>query len=591
MSKGNKRLRSLRWQVSTLLLLSTLTAVFMAALTGLLLTAATSGPTLSVLGEVGTISTVIDDIQSRVMSWEQAPTQQQWSQIKEKFSVIDSRLDTIGEFAKESRGELDMYRRSIDRWMRAWGQTSSEDRERHIQELRAAQRRVRAALIYSAYYSRPEYVDWLLPSIPWIMVWILLMAGFSVWRAFRLRRHLSLPMQILAQAAGRVSAGAFHTHMPIVGGVTEIAELRESVETMRERLVATIGHLDTRKEELKSILENMSDGVLLVDSVGVIKDFNHNVRTLCDKRPGGRPMRLNQKLLQVFPQFPREVLTCSEPRLFEVEMDPHSTPPQILEVYASPVRTEVSAGRVLVLTDVTAARELERLKGTFLSMVTHELKTPLTSVLGYTKLLLRGKGGDLSSRHREYMEIIDAQATQLRMMIQDLLDMSRLESGNLPMNLEPVIVAELLESVMKSHMGMAQQGGVALTLDPRDLGQAKVLADTTRLPQVLSNLIGNAFKFTPEGGKVSLNAGLGPAPKQIWIAVEDTGRGIPQEALPRLFDKFFQVERGDTRVAGGAGLGLYICRELVNAMHGSINVRSTPGQGSRFTVTLPRLTT
>ncbi len=589
--RGRKRLRSLRWQISTLLLISALTAIALAALTTVLLTALAAGPTLSVLSEVGATSTALDDIQARMLVLEKPPDKKERLDVQRKFQYIGERLREMGKLADHAQWELTRYRGEVNSCLAMTAPPHGQQRKLHKQRLRLAHRRVQAALIATAYSSRPAWLDKVLPLIPWGMGWILIMAALSVWRAFLLRSQLSQPLHTLAAAAGEVRAGSFHKPMPEIAGVTEVTELRHSVEHMRERLVTSIASLDSRKEQLTTILDNMSDGVLLVDSQGRVRDYNHCVRTLWERGgEHGEAPAADRALRDVFPRFPAGLITSEEASSAEVEVDPDATPPRVFEVSSNPIKAASSTrhqGHVLVITDVSAARELEKLKLHFLSMVTHELKTPLTVVLGYTKVMLKGKGGELNPKHRQFVQVIDRQATQLKEMLQDLLDITRLEAGNLPTEPAPLEVGKFLEATALSHEAAAREAEVELGVGRVELDGAQVLVDRNRLSQVLGNLIGNAVKFTKAGGEVRISAGVDG--DQVWIAVTDTGRGIPADSIPHLFDKFYQVEKGDTRRAGGAGLGLYICRELITAIGGTIEVNSKPGKGSRFVVHLPLL--
>lgn len=244
--------------------------------------------------------------------------------------------------------------------------------------------------------------------------------------------------------------------------------------------------------------------------------------------------------------------------------------------------TPLRGGYVVVLRDVTESKEVDRMKRDFLSVVTHELKTPLTAIEGYTKLLEMGKGGGLSDKQKEFVKTVAEQTAKLKEMIQDLLDVTRLESGKLPLSITHLRAKEALEDARRAFHGQAEARGVELELDAERVGNAQVAADPFRLHQVLGNLVGNAFKFTERGGRVRLVGERDGG--TVLLSVEDTGRGIPEDSIPRLFGKFYQVQRGDTRVAGGAGLGLYICRQLVEAQGGTIEVRSKVGEGTRFTM-------
>ena len=587
-----RRFNSLRWQVSTLMLLSTLTAVALTALTITLATALGSWPTLSMAREVSIVNGIMDELQGQLVSLEQAPSVKEIRLLTTKLDLVDDRVESLGAPAKGCRPELLTYRQAAGDWMKRVEITPNPERDAMLRPLIDAHRRVQAALMYSVFGTRPEWLGWLLPTIPGGLALILLMSALSVIQAFRMRGKLSKPLEALSEAAIRIKDGDYAQKIPRMSGVSEVETLRDSVEAMRARLVTSIGKLDSRNAELSSILDNMNDGVVLVGKGGRIMEQNPQVRRLWEAS-GCKGVIPTDGLLinDVFPQLPGDIFKQNKSTTHEVVMDPEAEPPSIFQISSNPIAKppdipgEDTPGHVLVLTDVTAAREVDKLKLHFLSMVTHELKTPLTSVLGYTKVMLLGKGGDLSAKHRGYIGIIDSQASRLLSMIQDLLDMTRLEVGNLTIEFAPLRWADVATSAYSSHMAAAKINDIKLSLVPGEIHEEEVLGDAMRLGQVLGNLINNAMKFTPRGGQVILK--VGRAKNQVWISVRDTGRGIPQVALPRLFDKFYQVERGDTRKAGGAGLGLFICKELVTQMSGHIEVASNEGEGSKFTVFLP----
>ena len=587
-----RRFNSLRWQVSTLLLLSTLTAVALTALTIMLATALGAWPTLSMMNEVTTINGAMDELQGQLVRLETAPTPLELKGFTTKLDLVEERVKAMGDPAADCRPELLSYRTEAGNWLKHLSGARDEVRAKAVRPLIDAHRRVQAALMYSVFGTRPEWLSWLLPTIPGGLAWILVMSALSVIRAYRMQGQLSKPLQALAEATDRIKDGDYMREIPTVGGVSEVEALRDSVEAMRAQLAASIGKLDSRNAELSTILDNMNDGVLLAGARGRIMEHNPEVKQLW-KVAGckGLPPADGLLLADVFPQFPTDLLEGKEEATLEVVMDPDSEPPGIFEISTNPIKNppeipgEATPGHVLVITDVTAAREVEKMKLHFLSMVTHELKTPLTSVLGYTKVMILGKGGELSTKHKGYIGIIDAQASRLLSMIQDLLDMTRLEVGNLNIELAPLRVVDVCTSIYTSHLAAAKINAISFGMVPGEISDEEILGDAMRLAQVLGNLIGNAFKFTPRGGEVTL--GTRRHGSNILIEVKDSGRGIPQAAIPRLFEKFYQVERGDTRKAGGAGLGLFICKELVTQMGGRIEVNSTAGEGSRFTVYLP----
>jgi signal transduction histidine kinase/ActR/RegA family two-component response regulator len=230
-------------------------------------------------------------------------------------------------------------------------------------------------------------------------------------------------------------------------------------------------------------------------------------------------------------------------------------------------------------------RRLDELKSEFLAMVSHELRTPLTAILGYSRLLIRQVHGPLTSKQVEHQEAILRSAQRLTDLINDLLDVSRLEAARIELQPRPTDVHEVVDHAIAAVRVAAQAKQIRIANETGP-DTPPVFADATRLHQVLVNLIGNAVKFTPERGSVRVRAGRQDA--QVWLAVEDTGVGIPREELSRIWDPFYQVESPMQRRHGGSGLGLAIVRRLVELHGGLVRVESEgEGKGSRFSFTLP----
>jgi signal transduction histidine kinase/CheY-like chemotaxis protein len=230
-------------------------------------------------------------------------------------------------------------------------------------------------------------------------------------------------------------------------------------------------------------------------------------------------------------------------------------------------------------------RRLDELKSEFLAMVSHELRTPLTAIIGYSRLLMRQIHGPLSPRQLEQQEAIYRSAQRLTDLINDLLDVSRLEAGRVELQPRPTRVRPIVDQVI-SVVGVAAQAKQIRVLNEVPSDVPAVNADPTRLQQVLVNLVGNGVKFTPQGGTVRVVAG--GRGEQVWVTVEDTGVGIAREELSRIWDPFYQVESPLQRRHGGSGLGLSIVRRLVE-LHGGVVRAESEGlnRGSRFTFTLP----
>ncbi|MCC7073557.1 MAG: PocR ligand-binding domain-containing protein [Deltaproteobacteria bacterium] len=252
-------------------------------------------------------------------------------------------------------------------------------------------------------------------------------------------------------------------------------------------------------------------------------------------------------------------------------------------------------------------QELDKLKSNFLATVSHELRTPLTSVIGYSEMLLEGMAGGLNDEQRDYVKTIMEKGESLLSMISQILDLSRIESGNLRMDLSDFNVKDVLRHATTSVIPQCQKKGITLDVDI-DGGLPFFRGDKDKIGQIVVNLLGNSVKFTPQGGRITLRGKLWTGPRRhkkrvaddgaamlfdladetfVRIDVQDSGVGIPPEKIERVFERFYQVDNTSTREYGGTGLGLSIVRSFVEAHKGEIFAASEVGKGSTFTVLLP----
>ncbi len=422
-----------------------------------------------------------------------------------------------------------------------------------------------------------------------LLLWVVAVAGVTVASSFRLRRVLSQPLSSLSKAAMVVARGDLEAPIPTEGVAQEFHHLGQALETMRRELVQSIARLDHQNAVVKAMLDTLSDGVLLLDRARHVIEFNPAAaRHLRGIAPPDLSRARRLPVAALMPGLDRELFLGGggEPAQLHYTLDGGID--RYLEVSLEPlagVGHDLDQAYVMVVRDVTRTVELDKLQRSFLSVVTHELKTPLTVIEGYVRLLQIGKGGDLTPRQAEMLGKVRGQSEVLKMMVQDLLDTTRLEGGHL--KLEPTVLppARVATKIVDALRPEALSRQLTLELGVLPGPPVLVMADEFRLEQVLGNLLRNAFKFTDPGGRVAMT--LEREGERLLVHVEDSGRGIPEAALAHLFEKFYQVELSDTRKAGGAGLGLYICDQLVRAMGGTISVRSTVGEGSRFTVALP----
>jgi two-component system phosphate regulon sensor histidine kinase PhoR len=258
----------------------------------------------------------------------------------------------------------------------------------------------------------------------------------------------------------------------------------------------------------------------------------------------------------------------------------------ILAVQGTPLPGSPPAGAVLVFHDVTETRRLERVRQDFVANASHELKTPLAAIKAYTETLLDWALHD-ENVNSKFLRRIEEQADRLNTLVLDLLSLARLESGEDFFQHGPLELAPLVRQVVESHRPRAESHGLCygFELDP-SAEQAIVKADEEAIRSILDNLIDNAIKYTPEGGQVRVLMRQ-PAAETVLLAVADTGIGISREALPRVFERFYRVDKARSRELGGTGLGLSIVKHLVQSLGGQVTVDSRLGLGSTFTVRLP----
>ncbi|MGH2461375.1 MAG: ATP-binding protein, partial [Chloroflexota bacterium] len=248
-----------------------------------------------------------------------------------------------------------------------------------------------------------------------------------------------------------------------------------------------------------------------------------------------------------------------------------------------------SLGSVTVLHDATEEHESERLKGEFLSVVSHELQTPLAAITGATDLLLDGDPGALNAEQTRFLSAIRRNGQRLSALVSNLLDVSRLEAGRVELDCQPVDLGMLARSGVRSMANLFEQRAQTVTVNVAD-GVPPVLGDRQRIEQILANLLANAGQYTPVGGRIEVEVTTGPGPdgaEQVVLSVSDDGPGISQSDQARIFDEFYRGASAAARRDRGSGLGLSIVRSLVGLQGGRVWVESQPGEGARFSVALP----
>jgi two-component system phosphate regulon sensor histidine kinase PhoR len=332
----------------------------------------------------------------------------------------------------------------------------------------------------------------------------------------------------------------------------------------------------------EAVLGTMIDGVVVVNSSLTLLYVNRAARTLLDL--GDKPV-VGRLISEVSRSAPLQdvIETALRKRVHEQTELQLIRQKLTLAVSAAPLDLEPAGGILIVLHDVTDLRRLERMRREFVSNVSHELKTPLTSIQAYAETLLSG-GLEDEANCRTFVERIQEQAERLQTLILDLLRLARIEADDVAFEIRSVDVGEVITECVEDRGDLARSKGLSLTTKP-PATNVIATAEAEGLRTIVSNLIDNALNYTPAGGRVEVDWGV--VNGEVRIAVTDTGVGISKEHQARVFERFYRVDRARSRALGGTGLGLSIVKHLVQAFDGRVELESEQGRGSQFIVWLP----
>jgi two-component system, OmpR family, phosphate regulon sensor histidine kinase PhoR len=407
-------------------------------------------------------------------------------------------------------------------------------------------------------------------------------------------RHISSQLRQMVRFAQRVSRGEMTTRLP-TASQDEIGELAEALNTMAVSLKETLHRLEDESRRIRTIMQSMAEGLLVIDARGRISLVN----------PAGEAL-LGLQEARALGRMPLEavrnhelddLLKAADQRGEAVAAEITLTHPhrRTLAGTAAAVRGADGAiqGTVLALRDITQLKRLEEIRMEFVLNVSHELRTPLTAIRGYAETLM---DSDLADREesRKFLAVIHRHSERLGRLLDDLLDLSNIELERAPLHIRAVPLADIARQAIAMLTPQANQRTIQIVNTiPADL--PPVLADRDRLMQILVNLIDNAVKYTPSGGTVTLESAVlppqadqkPPGQSRVEIVVEDTGIGIPQKDLPRITERFYRVDKGRSREMGGTGLGLAIVKHLVESHEGTLVIESVLGKGTRVRVILP----
>ncbi|PLS02567.1 two-component system histidine kinase PnpS [Neobacillus cucumis] len=425
-----------------------------------------------------------------------------------------------------------------------------------------------------------------------VEIWWLLSAGLgtavivTILLGIKITTRYTKPIKSATEVAIELANGNYRARTK-VNRLDDTGMLASSINMLAENLEELTKVREMQQDRLTALIENMGAGLILIDSRGFINLVNKGYIDIFHINPSEY---LNKQYYEVIDyeeicQLIAEVFRTEQKVRKQLHL-PLQIERKYFMVYGVPIIgvNNVWKGVLLVFHDITELKKLEQMRKDFVANVSHELKTPVTSIKGFTETLLDGAMNNKETL-QAFLSIILKESDRLQSLIQDLLELSKIEQHGFRLNIQPFDLHFLLKEVIKLLEGKAVAKNIKLEFSCE---QSPVLikGDTDRLKQVFINLISNAISYTPTNGAVEIF--LVEYEQKVSVHVKDTGVGISKEDIPRIFERFYRVDRARSRNSGGTGLGLAIVKHLIEAHHGIISVKSKLGEGSEFTIELPK---
>ena len=400
----------------------------------------------------------------------------------------------------------------------------------------------------------------------------------SVLLSFLLAKTMITPIERLTDGARRVAAGDFSRKLE-VGSKDEIGILTATFNSMARQLQATIREAENERNKLDTLFLHMTDGVVAFSRTGAVIQKNPAAEDML-----GRVIDERVTYADLFADAApiSEVLALEQPAYLDRECVAGN---RTLELLMAPFDQERDEGGVLVVIhDVTTQRRNEEMRREFVANVSHELRTPLTNIRSYAETLADGIGDIPPGMEKNFLGVILNESDRMTHIVQDLLNLSRFDSGRSELKLEKFPFGAAVRDICNAVLMEVQRRGHTLTLNLPDQ-LPDIVADRDRVLQVMMNIVSNAIKYTPDGGRIHISAGRNAL--RVWMEVSDNGIGIPPQDRPRIFERFYRVDKARSRESGGTGLGLSIAKEIVDRHEGIIALVDRPGPGTTIRVELP----
>lgn len=392
------------------------------------------------------------------------------------------------------------------------------------------------------------------------------------------------PIEEITRVARNITQRQYESRVRIKAK-DEIGQLAGAINFMASSLEQQMYEISENQQRLSGVLTNMTSGVIFISEQRRIMLVNPAVEKLLGT-PGHEIVgKLHIEAGKSFglSQYIDRCLDKSEK--FRQEVHIYYPQERVLDVNFAPYINFKGEARgvVVVLHDITEIRRLEKMRSDFVANVSHELRTPITSIKGFTETLLEGAMQD-EETCRNFLQIISDESERLYRMIRDILDLSKIEQKRIPLQVSRIHLQDMISSAVAIMNDQAQRKELTITL-PLPQPEIYLMTDRDCLQQIILNLLTNAIAYTPEGGAITIRTEK--EDQIVKIQVIDTGIGIPEKDLTRIFERFYRVDKARSRDSGGTGLGLAIVKHLVDNLHGHIRVDSIEGKGTTFTVTIP----
>jgi two-component system phosphate regulon sensor histidine kinase PhoR len=408
--------------------------------------------------------------------------------------------------------------------------------------------------------------------------------------SYRIAKGITHPIEKMTKVAQQITNMNYQSRVPAYSN-DEVGQLGQAINRMSESLQQQMARIQENERRLQGVMENMKSGIMMIDREERIMLLNpaaEYILGFSSQELLGK--KYNEAKQQYeFTKLIQECIETQDP--IRDEMVFYYPAERILDIHLSPIAHEDEewSGVLIVIHDITAVRRLERMRSEFVANVSHELKTPIAAVKGFAETLLAGALNDKETAV-SFLQIIFDESERLNRLIGDILELSKIESKRIPMNFSPIYLPEFLERSLSVLRKEAEKKHIELSMLVDD--DIYIEADEDRLRQIIINLLSNGIAYTHDGGKVKvrvepLDMNADGDYERLRLIVSDTGMGIPKKDLPRIFERFYRVDKARSRSSGGTGLGLSIVKHLVELHKGTIRVDSEVGVGTRFTIELP----